>query len=327
VDSATDSNPQSPGLVLLTGASGYVGSNLLPRLVADGVPVRCMARKPEQLAETAQKLSQGRFYPVEVVSGDVMDRESLSGPLTGVDTAYYLVHRMAASGDFERQDRQAAENFVAAAQAAGVRRIVYLGGLGDENDPNLSPHLRSRHEVGKIFRRSPIETIEFRASVVIGQGSLSFDLIRSLTKRLPVMICPKWLSTPTQPIAIADMVEYLAQARTLPLPDGPAGKSPEAKSRVYEIGGEDVITYGGLIEEYARQKGLRRLLIPVPVLTPYLSSLWLGLVTPASAEVGRHLIEGLKNPTTVSNPTAKTDFPIQPLGIREAIAKAVAGGA
>lgn len=327
MDSATDSSPPSDGLVLLTGASGYVGSNLLPRLVADGVPVRCMARKPEKLAETAKKLSQGRFYPVEVVGGDVMDEQSLAGPLTGVDTAYYLVHRMAASGDFERQDRKAAESFAAAAQAAGVRRIVYLGGLGDEHDPNLSPHLRSRHEVGKIFRRGPVETIEFRASVVIGQGSLSFDLIRSLTKRLPVMICPKWLSTPTQPIAIADMVEYLSQARTLKLPPRPPGAASTDNGRVYEIGGEDVITYGGLIEEYARQKGLKRLLIPVPVLTPYLSSLWLGLVTPASAEVGRHLIEGLKNPTTVSDHTAETDFPIRPLGIREAIAKAVAGGA
>ena len=170
-----------------------------------------------------------------------------------------------------------------------MRRIIYLGGLGDDADPNLSPHLRSRHEVGQILRDSGVETVEFRASMVIGAGSLSFELVKSLTDRLPVMLCPRWLTTPTQPIAVDDVLAYLLAAKDL----------PPGESRIFEVGGTDVVTYGDLIREYARQKGLRRWLISVPVLTPYLSGLWLALVTPASFEVGRHLIEGLKNPTVV----------------------------
>ena len=187
-----------------------------------------------------------------------------------------------------------------------------MGGLGDERQ-KLSPHLRSRHEVGEVLRASGIETIEFRASVVIGAGSLSFNMIRSLTDRLPVMICPRWLATSTQPIAIDDVLAYLLAALTL----------PPAESRIFEIGGTDVVTYGDLIREYARQRGLWRRLISVPVLTPYLSSLWLGLVTPATAEIGRHLIEGLRNPTVVRDKTASEVFQIRPMGIQEAIRKAI----
>jgi uncharacterized protein YbjT (DUF2867 family) len=207
-------------------------------------------------------------------------------------------------------------NFAGAARQAGVRRIIYLGGLGDDSLPDLSPHLRSRHEVGKILRESGVETIEFRASVVIGAGSLSFDLMKSLTDRLPMMICPRWLSTPSQPIAVDDVLSYFLAARDL---------SP-GESRIFEIGGTDVVTYGDLIREYARQRGLRRWLISVPVLTPYLSGLWLALVTPASFEVGRHLIEGLKNPTVVRDRTALAVFPIRPMGIREAIQRALKDG-
>src|SRR4029077_1375236 len=217
------------------------------------------------------------------------------------------------SKDFEKEDRQAATNFAQAATKAGVKRIIYMGGLGDDNEPGLSPHLRSRHEVGKILRESGVEVIEFRASMVIGAGSLSFDLVKCLTDRLPVMICPRWLSTPTQPIAVDDVLAYLLAAKDLP--PGP--------SRIIEIGGADVMTYGGIIREYARQQGLRRWLISVPVLTPYLSSLWLALVTPARFEVGRHLIEGLKNPTVVRDRAALDAFPIRPMGIREAIRKAL----
>jgi uncharacterized protein YbjT (DUF2867 family) len=220
---------------------------------------------------------------------------------------------MSGSEDFERDDRQGATNFAAAAQRAGVRRIVYLGGLGDDADPHLSPHLRSRHEVGQILRASGVETIELRASLVIGSGSLSFDLVRSLTDRLPVMICPSWLTTPTQPIAVDDVLAYLLAARDL----------PPGESRVFEIGCRDVTTYGGMIREYARQRHLRRWLINVPVLTPYLSSLWLAVVTPARFEVGRHLIEGLKNPTVVRDHSALRAFPIRPLLVREAIARAL----
>ena len=234
--------------------------------------------------------------------------------MQGVYTAYYLLHLMSDSQDLEKDDRQAAMNFAQAAKEAGVERLIYLGGLGDEADPKLSPHLRSRHEVGKILRDSGVETIEFRASLVIGSGSLSFDLVKSLTDRLPVMLCPRWLTTPTQPIAVDDVLAYLIAAIDL----------PPGESRVFEIGCEDVSTYGEIIREYARQKGLRRWLIFVPVLTPYLSSLWLALVTPASFAVGRHLIEGLKNPTVVKDRSALDVFPIRPMTIREAVAKALA---
>jgi uncharacterized protein YbjT (DUF2867 family) len=295
--------------ILLTGGSGYVGGRLIPLLERQGVKLRCLARSPDKLRPRVETAT-------EIVKGDVLDQPSLDRALQGVHTAYYLVHLMSGSKDFEREDRQAAMNFAGAARQAGVRRIIYLGGLGDDSLPDLSPHLRSRHEVGKILRESGVETIEFRASVVIGAGSLSFDLMKSLTDRLPMMICPRWLSTPSQPIAVDDVLSYFLAARDL---------SP-SESRIFEIGGTDVVTYGDLIREYARQRGLRRWLISVPVLTPYLSGLWLALVTPASFEVGRHLIEGLKNPTVVRDRTALAVFPIRPMGIREAIQRALKDG-
>src|SRR4029453_1511328 len=227
---------------------------------------------------------------------------------------FYLVHLMAASKDFAQDDRRAAMHFAGAAARAGVRRIIYLGGLGDDSDPALSPHLRSRHEVGQILRNSGVGTTEFRASAVLGGGSFSFELVRALTDRLPVMICPRWLVTPTQPIAIDDALAYLLGAMEL----------PAGASRLFEIGSGDVVTYGGMIREYARQKGLRRWLIPVPLLTPYLSGLWLALVTPATSEVGRHLVEGLRNPTVVRDTKALDAFPIRPMGMQQAIQKALA---
>ena len=186
--------------------------------------------------------------------------------MQGVHTAYYLVHLMSDSKDFEKDDRQAAMNFAQAARRRNVQRLIYLGGLGDDDDPKLSPHLRSRHEVGKILRDSGVETIEFRASMVIGSGSASFDLVKSLTDRLPVMLCPRWLATPTQPIAVDDVLAYLLAALDL----------PPSESRIFEIGCEEVSTYGGIIREYARQKGLKRWLIYVPVLSPYLVELVAG---------------------------------------------------
>jgi uncharacterized protein YbjT (DUF2867 family) len=292
--------------ILVTGGTGYIGGLLLSRLEKQGVKLRCLARNPEKLRSQLQAA-------YEVVQGDVLDRNSLSRALQGVHTAYYLVHLMSGSKDFEREDRQAALNFAGAAKQDGVRRIIYLGGLGDDADPQLSPHLRSRHEVGKILRDSGVETIEFRASMVIGVGSLSFELMKSLTNRLPVMLCPRWLTTPTQPIAVDDVLAYLVAAKDL----------PPSESRIFEVGGTDVSTYGDLIREYARQRGLRRWLISVPVLTPYLSGLWLALVTPTSFEIGRHLIEGLKNPTVVKDRTALNVFPIRPIGIRDAIQRAI----
>ncbi len=293
-------------LILLTGGTGYVGGRLIPLLEKQGVMLRCLARTPEKMRSRVQPST-------EIVLGNVLEPASLDQAMQGVHTAYYLVHLMSGSKDFEKEDRQAATNFAQAAKKAGVRRIIYLGGLGDDADPTLSPHLRSRHEVGKILRDSGIETIEFRASLVIGTGSLSFDLVKSLTDRLPVMLCPRWLTTLTQPIAVDDVLAYLLAAKDL----------PSGTRRIFEIGCPDVTTYGGMIREYARQKGLRRWLISVPVLTPYLSSLWLALVTPASFEVGRHLIEGLKNPTVVQDKAALDVFPIRPMGIREAIQKAL----
>jgi uncharacterized protein YbjT (DUF2867 family) len=294
-------------IVLLTGASGYVGGRLISLLEKQPVVLRCLARSPDKLRPLVKETTQ-------IVRGDVLDPPSLDGAMQGVQTAYYLVHLMSGSNDFEKEDRQAALNFALAAKKAGVRRIIYLGGLGDDADPNLSPHLRSRHEVGKILRDLGVETIEFRASLVIGTGSLSFDLVRALTDRLPIMLCPRWLTTQTQPIAVDDVLAYLLAAKDL----------PPGESRIIEIGGPDVTTYGGMIREYARQKGLRRWLISVPVLTPYLSSLWLALVTPASFEVGRHLIEGLKNPTVIRDTKALEVFPIRPMGIPDAIQKALA---
>ncbi|MDZ4784296.1 MAG: NAD(P)H-binding protein [Planctomycetia bacterium] len=263
--------------------------------------------------ENPDKLRPSVKGSTEIVRGDVLSPPSLDAALQGVQTAYYLVHLMSGSSDFEEEDRQAATNFAAAAQRAAVRRIIYLGGLGDDGDPKLSPHLRSRHEVGEILRNSGVETIEFRAGMVVGARSLSFQLMKSLTDRLPVMICPRWLTTPTQPIAIQDVLAYLLAAKDL----------PPGESRIFEIGSPDVVTYSDLIREYARQRGLRRWLIFVPVLTPYLSGLWLALVTPATYEVGRHLIEGLKNPTVVRNSQALHTFPIRPVGAAEAIRLAI----
>ena len=291
--------------VLLTGATGYVGGCLLDELQRRGCVVRCLARRPEKLA--------GRVGPdTEVMAGDAGRAEDLARACAGVDVAYWLVHSMESGVDFERADRLAAERFAAAALAAGVRRIVYLGGLGADDD-RLSAHLRSRHEVGAILRASGLDVVEFRASIVIGAGSFSFDLVRTLVERLPVMICPAWLATATQPIAIADVVAYLVAAIDLP----PGG------ARIFEIGGPDKVSYGAIMQEYARQRGLKRLMIPVPVLTPRLSSLWLKLVTPRYSKMGRKLIDGLKNPTVVTSAAACRDFDIRPRDLACAVREAV----
>jgi uncharacterized protein YbjT (DUF2867 family) len=292
-------------LVLVTGATGYVGGRLWPLLVREGFRVRCLARKPEYL--------RPRVAPeVDVVQGDVLDAPSLAAAMAGVDRAVYLVHSMGASGDFAEADRVAAEYFGAAARTAGVRSIVYLGGLGEQTSA-LSPHLRSRHEVGSVLRASGVPVVELRAAIVIGSGSLSFEMIRSLVERLPVMITPRWVDVPTQPIAIDDVLAYLLAAVRL----------ETAESRTFEIGGTDVVSYGELMHEYARQRGLRRWMIPVPVLTPRLSSLWLGLVTPLYARVGRALIDSIRHPTIVRDTTALTVFPVTPIGARDAIARAL----
>jgi len=219
---------------------------------------------------------------------------------------------MGSSGKFEEQDRRAARNFAASARQAGVYRIIYLGGLGAEGQ-SLSAHLRSRQEVADILRSSGVPTIEFRASIVIGSGSLSFEMIRALVQRLPVMICPRWVGVKAQPIAVEDVIAYLLQALELPVED----------AAVFEIGGTDQVSYGEIMQEYARQCELRRWTISVPVLTPRLSSLWLGLVTPIYARIGRKLIDSLRNPTLVRNPSALKVFDVKPKGLREAIERAL----
>jgi uncharacterized protein YbjT (DUF2867 family) len=291
--------------ILLTGATGYVGGRLLPLLHAKGFRVRCIARRPEYLAE---RIPQG----VEVVQADLMEPDSLPPAMAGCDQAVYLVHSMGSRGDFASLDLQAAQNFANAAAQCGLRRIVYLGGLADDSE-RLSAHLRSRLDVGQVLRSSGIPVTELRASVIIGSGSLSFEMVRALVERLPVLITPRWVRVPSQPIAIEDVLAYLIGAL----------RQPPGGSKVYEIGGADVVTYGDLMREYARQRGLKRWMIPVPVLTPGLSSLWLGLVTPLFARVGRKLIDSIRHPTVVREKSALSDFRIQPMGMRDAIARAL----
>lgn len=296
----------APSLILLTGATGYVGGRLLQALEERGHRLRCLARRPEVLRQRAAPST-------EVVSGDVLDRPSLDAAMRGAEVAYYLVHSMGASGSFEETDRRAAESFAQAAKAAGVARIVYLGGLGSDHEI-LSPHLRSRQEVGQILRRSGVPVLELRASIVIGSGSLSFEMIRSLVEGLPFMITPRWVRVRAQPIAIGNLLEYLVAALALPV----------AKYRIYEVGGADAVSYSDIMRVYARQRGLRLRMISVPVLTPYLSSLWLGLVTPLYARVGRKLIESIVHPTVVRDDGALRAFAVRPIGVEAAVRLALA---
>lgn len=291
-------------LILLTGASGYIGGRLLRTLHDKGERVRANARRPDDL--------RGSVPPdVEVVGGDVLDPASLAPAFEGVDTAYYLIHAMASNRDFEIEERAGAENFAHAATAAKIRRIIFLGGLGDTG---LSKHLTSRQDVGRILRESGIATVEFRASIILGSGSLSFELVRSLVDRLPVLIVPRWASQRTQPIAIEDVIAYLVAALDVEL----------STSEIVEVGGADRVSYLDLMREYAKQRSLRRSFVPVPVLTPWLSSRWLGLVTPVYARVGRKLIDSLRNETVVKSNTAGVLFPrIRPRGFREAMARAL----
>lgn len=288
----------------MTGASGYVGGRLVPALEERGERVRCLARNPGYLA--------GRFSPdTRIIAGDVLDPDSLETAFEGVDTAYYMVNSMGSGDNFEEQDRIGARNFARVARQHGVRRIIYLGGL--VGDGELSSHLASRREVGGIVASEGPLALEFRASIIIGSGSLSFELLRSLVDRLPLMVTPSWVRTLTQPIAIEDVIAYLICGLDLELQD----------SAVFEIAGPDQVTYGELMQEYARQIGVRRFMIPVPVLSPNLSSLWLGLVTPLYARVGKKLVDGLRNETIVRDKAALNHFPVRPLGVHQAIDRAL----
>ncbi len=288
----------------MTGATGYIGSRLLKLLESENHSFRCIARRPELLRKRIGS-------QIEVVPGDLLDRESIERAMHGVRAAYYLVHSMDSSHDFEETDRQAAENFGYAARVWKVKRIIYLGGLGSSSE--LSPHLRSRQQVVEILRQSGIPVIEFRASIILGSGSLSFEMIRALVERLPVMITPRWANILVQPISIEDVLQYLIHALDTDI----------SRSFIYEIGGPDRVSYGELMREYARQRGLRRIMISVPVYPPRLSSFWLGLVTPLYARIGRKLLDSIRHPTIVQDDEASRKFPVRPVGVREAIAHAL----
>ncbi|MFJ4189231.1 SDR family oxidoreductase [Kitasatospora sp. NPDC089509] len=277
-------NPRRPDpkRCLVTGASGYIGGRLVPELLARGHAVRCLVRSPGRLRDQPWRAE------VEIAAGDVSRPETLTAAFDGIDVAYYLVHSLGTGPAFEATDRAAAHAFGAAAAAAGVTRIVYLGGLAPVGVPaaELSPHLRSRAEVGRILRDSGVPTAELRAAVIIGSGSASFEMLRHLTERLPAMVTPRWVATRIQPIAVRDVLRYLAGAAELP---------PEV-NRTFDIGGPDVLTYAQMMHRYARIAGLpRRLIVPVPVLTPRLSGHWVGLVTPVPNSIARPLVESLRH--------------------------------
>jgi uncharacterized protein YbjT (DUF2867 family) len=296
--------PPQRALVLLTGASGYIGGRLLRRLEAEGRPVRCMTRRPDVLSSTA-------CASTTIVAGDALAPASLGSALAGVKVAYYLVHSMGGSGDFEDLDRRAATNFGAAARGAGVDQIIYLGGLGSGRD--LSPHLASRQEVGHILRSSGVPTAELRASIVIGSGSASYEAVRAIVEHLPAVIAPHWAETLAQPIAVEDVVDYLLLASQLEQP----------LNSVVEIGGRDQVTYAEIMREYARQRGLRRKVICTPIATPRLSRWFLSLATPVYGQVAATMVDSLRNETTVQSATADKLFGTQPRGLREAIERAL----
>ena len=290
--------------ILIVGASGYVGGRLAARLLGQGHEVRLGSRDPRGLAE--------RFPDAVVTRLDLLDQQTLPAALENIDTAYYLAHSMAGGeAGFEQRDVTAARAFARAAHEAGVGHIVYLGGLGDPS-VGLSPHLASRQQTGAQLAAPGVPVTEFRAAVIIGSGSASFELLRSLVEHLPVMIAPRWVRTLCQPIAIRDVLDYLVAA---------AGH-PE-RAGIVEIGGPDVLSYAQMMHTYARLRGMHRLMIPVPVLTPRLSSYWCSLVTPVPSAIAQPLIEGLRHEVVVRDPRPATAYDIQPMPYETAVARAI----
>jgi uncharacterized protein YbjT (DUF2867 family) len=290
--------------ILIIGASGYIGSRLVPLLRARGHDLVLASRDAQSLAD--------RFPDARVVVADLLDPATLGPAVERVDVAYYLAHSMGAGErGFAERDRLAAANFAAAAAAAGIGRIVYLGGLGDDA-ADLSHHLASRHETGAELAAHGVPVTEFRAAVIIGSGSASFEILRHLTERLPIMITPRWVGTRCQPIGIRDVLDYLVGALDHPEVTG-----------IVEIGGPDILSYGDMMRTYARLRGLRRLMIPVPVLTPRLSSYWVNLVSPVPARIARPLIEGLRNEVIVRDPGPAAAFGLEPLSYPDALQRAI----
>jgi uncharacterized protein YbjT (DUF2867 family) len=293
--------------VLVTGCSGYVGSQLVPALLERGHYVVCMTRDPRKVTSKFPRR-------VNVVQADARDPASLPPALRGIDVAYYLIHSLnAGEREFRAVDHEAARSFAMAAKAAGVKRVIYLGGLGNPNQ-ELSAHLQSRQETSECLRQYGPPLTDFRSAVVIGAGSVSFEMIRYLTERVPIMICPRWVTTRIQPIGIDDVVSYLVAALDAPL----------SESKTIDIGSPSIETYRTMILKYAAQRGLRRPLLQVPVLTPRLSSYWVDLVTPIPTSISRPLIEGLRSEVVCGNDLAQQIFPqIKPLTYDEALARAL----
>jgi uncharacterized protein YbjT (DUF2867 family) len=297
----------SGNLVLVMGASGYVGARLVPLLLQSGYRVRCLARR------TASLCGKPWRDQVEIIEGDVLRPETLPAAMKDVAVVYYFIHSMAQSTAFHEDDLIAAHHCAQATKTAGVQRIIYLGALGDPR-ADLSLHLRSRQDTGQVLAEAGVPVTEFRAAVILGSGSLSFELIRDLAERLPLMICPYWVYTRIQPMAVRNVMDYLLAALT----------QPESAGRIIEIGGEDILTYGGLMKTYAEVRKLKRYLIPVPVLTPRLSSYWIWLITPIPISIARPLIEGLRNEVIVRDGTARRLFPeIKLLHCRDAVEEAL----
>lgn len=292
--------------ILVTGATGYIGSRLANRLLRLGLPVRAMARDPRRLAALAEA-------GADCVAGDVMEPATLPEALEGVTAAYYLIHSMGEGADFARRDRQAAANFAAACAAAGVQRIVYLGGLGTPG-PSLSAHLASRQEVGALLGSASVPVTELRAAIIVGAGSASFDIIRDLARKLPVMICPRWVHSRCEPIALDQVLDYLVGVL----------EEPRSIGRVLEIGGGEVLTYADMLRQCAEAMGKRVRILVVPVLTPRLSSYWLALVTRVPMGIARPLVEGLRNDVVTSNRQIQQWIPLTPMTFRQAAGRALA---
>ena len=295
------------GAILITGASGYIGGRLAQHLVDAVVDIRVAGRDPQRLTV--------RWPGVDAVELDVMRPETIGPATEGVTTAYYLIHSMEEGGaPFEERDRTAATNFAREAAKSGVERIIFLGGLGDDEDPDLSPHLSSRHETGRLLAEHGPAVLELRAGMVIGAGSASFRMLEDLVRRLPVMVTPRWVDTRSQPVAIDDVVTFLDGAREVPL------NEPHT---IVEIGGADVLSYREMMRCLGAIRGRVPVILPVPVLSPSLSSLWCGLVTSVPPSIARPLIEGQRNETIVRDDTAAQLFPdAHPVGFDEAVTRA-----